>query len=107
MRRPELGTASTIDMFSDSERFRPGENEMKINFALASAFVVGFVLSAGAQTTTTSYYVVQDVKTKKCEIVDQKPVSKEMMVIGGDEVIYHSRTEAESALKTVKVCHTE
>ena len=103
-----MGTAVTIDMFSDSEGFRPGENEMKINFALAGAFVVGVALSAGAQTTsTTSYYVVQDVKTKKCEIVDQKPVSREMTVVGGDGVIYHSRVEAENALKTVKVCHTE
>ena len=79
---------------------------MKINIALVGAFLVGFALPAAAQTTT-SYYVVQDVKTKKCEIVDQKPVSKEMTVVGGDGVIYHSRTEAESALKTVKVCHTE
>jgi hypothetical protein len=38
---------------------------MKVNLALAGAFLVGFALSAGAQTTTTtSYYVVQDVKTK-------------------------------------------
>jgi hypothetical protein len=80
---------------------------MKINFALAGAFVVGVVLSAGAQTSTTSYYVVQDVKTKKCEIVDQKPVSREITVVGGDGVVYQTRTEAESALKTVKVCHTE
>jgi hypothetical protein len=80
---------------------------MKINFALAGAFVVGFVLSAGAQTSTTSYYVVQDIKTKKCEIVDQKPVSREITVVGGDGVVYQTRTEAESALKTVKVCHTE
>jgi hypothetical protein len=81
---------------------------MKVNLALAGAFVVGVVLSAGAQTTTTtSYYVVQDVKTKKCEIVDQKPVAKEMTVVGGDGVIYHTRVEAETAMKTVKVCHTE
>ena len=79
---------------------------MKINIALVSVFLVGFALPAAAQTTT-SYYVVQDVKTKKCEIVDQKPVSKEMTVVGGDGVIYHSRTEAENALKTVKVCNTE
>ena len=79
---------------------------MKINIALVGAFLVGFALPAVSQTTT-SYYVVQDVKTKKCEIVDQKPVSKEMTVVGGDGVIYHTRTEAESALKTVKVCHTE
>ena len=81
---------------------------MKVNLAVAGAFLVGFALSAGAQTTTTtSYYVVQDVKTKKCEIVDQKPVSRDMTVVGGDGVIYHSRVEAETALKTVKVCHTE
>ena len=81
---------------------------MKVNLAVAGAFVVGVVLSAGAQTTTTtSYYVVQDVKTKKCEIVDQKPVAKEMTVVGGDGVIYHTRVEAETAMKTVKVCHTE
>ena len=79
---------------------------MKVNIALVGAFLVGFALPAVSQTTT-SYYVVQDVKTKKCEIVDQKPVSKEMTVVGGDGVIYHSRTEAENALKTVKVCHTE
>ena len=79
---------------------------MRVNIALVGAFLVGFALPAAAQTTT-SYYVVQDVKTKKCEIVDQKPVSKEMTVVGGDGVIYHSRMEAENALKTVKVCHTE
>ena len=80
---------------------------MKINIALAGAFIVGFALSAAAQTSTTSFYVVQDVKTKRCEIVDQKPASKEMTVVGGDGVVYHSRVEAENAMKTVKVCHTE
>jgi hypothetical protein len=81
---------------------------MRLNIALAGAFVTGFALSAAAQTTTTtSYYVVQDVKTKRCEIVDQKPVSRDMTVVGGDGVIYHTRVEAENALKTVKVCHSE
>ena len=37
---------------------------MKINIALVGAFLVGFALPAAAQTTT-SYYVVQDVNTKK------------------------------------------
>ena len=82
---------------------------MKVNLALTGAFLVGLALSAGAQTTTTStsYYVVQDVKTKKCEIVDQKPVSREMTVVGGDGVIDHTRVEAETEMKTVKICHTE
>ena len=77
---------------------------MKLNLALAGAFVAGLALPALAQT---SFSVVQDTKTKRCEIVDQKPVSKEMTVVGGDGVVYHTRVEAENAMKTVKVCHTE
>lgn len=80
---------------------------MKINLVLAGAFLVGFALPAAAQTSTTTYYVVQDVKTKKCEIVDKQPTSSEYTVVGPTGTIYHTRTEAESALKTVKVCHTE
>jgi hypothetical protein len=54
----------------------------------------------------TSYYIVQDVKTKKCAIVDKKPVATEATVVGPDGVVYKTRTEAETALKTVKVCTT-
>jgi uncharacterized protein (UPF0218 family) len=80
---------------------------MKVNIALAGAFLVGFALSAAAQTSTTSFYVVQDVKTKRCEIVDKQPTSTEYTVVGPTGTVYQSRTEAESAMKTVKVCHTE
>jgi hypothetical protein len=79
---------------------------MKLNIALAGAFVVGLALPALAQTTS-SYYVVQDVKTKHCRIVDQRPTTQEWTTIGGDGVVYHTRTEAESAMKTTKVCVSE
>jgi hypothetical protein len=74
---------------------------MKLNIALAGAFVVGLALPALAQT---SFYVVQDVKTKHCKIVDQKPTTQEWTMVGGDGTVYHTRTEAEGALKTTKVC---
>lgn len=54
----------------------------------------------------TSYYVVQDVKTKKCTVVDKKPVASEATVVGPEGVVYKTRTEAENAMKTVKVCTT-
>ena len=57
--------------------------------------------------SVTSYYVVQDVKTKKCTIIDKKPVATEATVIGPDGVVYKTRTEAESAMKTEKVCTTQ
>jgi len=82
---------------------------MKIKTALVVALVAGFVLPAAAQTTTTTttYYVVQDAKTKKCTIMDKKPEATETTVIGGDGVVYKTRTEAENAMKTVKVCTTQ
>ena len=62
-------------------------------------------LGAFAQTAT-SYYIVQDVKTKKCTIVDKKPAATEATLVGPDGVVYKTRTEAENAMKTVKVCTT-
>ena len=79
---------------------------MKLNIALAAAFVVGLALPAFAQTTT-SYYIVQDVKTKHCRIVDQRPSGEEWTVVGGNGVVYHTRTEAEGAMKTTKVCTSD
>jgi hypothetical protein len=72
---------------------------------LAGAIVLGFALPAFAQVD--SYYVVQDVKTKKCTIVDKKPMATEYTTVGPAGTIYKTRVEAESAMKTVKVCHTE
>ena len=57
---------------------------------------------AAAQTTTTEYYVVQDVKTKKCTIVDKRPTTTtEFTVLGNG---FKTRTEAESGMKTEKIC---
>jgi hypothetical protein len=54
----------------------------------------------------SALYIVQDVKTKKCTIVDKKPVASEATMVGPDGAIYKTRTEAETAMKTVKVCTT-
>jgi len=50
------------------------------------------------------FYVVQDVKTKKCTIVDQKPTTTTEMTVVGGTTVYKSRTEAETGMKSVKVC---
>ena len=64
------------------------------------------VLGALAQSAT-SFYIVQDVKTKKCTVVDKKPVVSEATIVGPEGVVYKTRTEAETAMKTVKVCTAE
>ena len=69
---------------------------------LATAMLAAFVSPSFAQST--QFYIVQDTSTKKCTIVDKKPTDTSMTVVSPSGTIYKSRTEAESGMKTVKVC---
>ena len=74
-------------------------------FVLAGAFAAFAATSAFAQTATvsTEYYVVRDEATKKCTIVDKKPTTTTTIVDNG---VFKTRTEAETGMKTMKVCTT-
>lgn len=79
---------------------------MKLKIAVAGALVAGFVLPAVAQAAD-EYYLVQDTKTKTCKIVQEKPATTgEWTMIGPQGQVYKTRTEAESAMKTTKICET-
>jgi hypothetical protein len=52
------------------------------------------------------FFIVQNVKTKRCTIVDRKPVVTTETVIVGNGKVYTTRAEAETGLKTVKICTT-
>jgi hypothetical protein len=70
-----------------------------------SAAVAAFaVTSAFAQTATVSseYYVVRDATTKKCTIVDKKPTATTTTVVG--DGVFKTKTEAETGMKSIKVC---
>ena len=67
---------------------------------LAATLLIAFVTPALA---ADEYYVVQDVKTKKCTIVDKKPVDTTTYTQVGP-VTFKTRSEAETGMKTVKVC---
>ncbi|HEU4887270.1 MAG TPA: hypothetical protein VFV49_05240 [Thermoanaerobaculia bacterium] len=51
------------------------------------------------------FYIVQDTSTKRCQIVEQRPTSTTTTTIVGDGM-FKTRVEAESAMKTVKVCES-
>jgi hypothetical protein len=77
------------------------EDIMRIKSLAAAALIAAFVTPAfGAD----EFYVVQDAKTKKCTIVDKKPVDTTTTVVSPSGMVYKSRTEAEAGMKTVKVC---
>jgi hypothetical protein len=67
---------------------------------MAGMLVIAFAMPAFA---ADEFYVVQDVKTKKCTIVDKKPTTTTEVTVVGNSV-YKTRTEAETGMKTVKVC---
>ena len=69
---------------------------------VAAALVASFAAPAFAQ----EFYVVQDTATKKCTIVDKKPTVSTMTVVSPTGTVYKTRAEAETGMKTVKVCTT-
>jgi len=78
------------------------EETLMKKFLLSSAIVAFTASSAFAQTAVTSeYYVVRDATTKKCTIVDKKPTTTTTIVDNG---VFKTRTEAETGMKTMKVC---
>ena len=78
---------------------------------IASVMLAGLALPASAQTSTTTtttsgdYYVVQDVQTKRCTVVSEKPKTTTSLVIGTSG--FKTQTEAEGSIKTTKVCTTD
>ena len=76
---------------------------MTPKIVLASLLVVGFALPAAAD----SYYLTQDMKTRKCTVTRERPTTTEVTVIGGDGQVYTTQSEAEGAMKITKVCTTE
>jgi len=67
--------------------------------------VCAAVLAAFVTPAMADFYVVQDTATKKCTIVDKKPTVTTSVVVG-DGKVFKTRTEAETGMKTVKVCTT-
>ena len=69
-------------------------------YLIAAAFVATLGGLASAQYAT-EYYIVQDTTTKKCTIVEQKPTSSTVVEVGPSA--FRSRSDAEGAIKAVKV----
>jgi hypothetical protein len=64
--------------------------------------LTGSSFAQGMSQTTTEYYVVQDTTTKKCTIVDKKPTTSTTVTVG--DGVFKTRTEAETGMKSIKVC---
>lgn len=69
-------------------------------FAIAATLAV-FATPVLAQS---SFYIVQDTATKKCTITSERPTVNTQTVVSPSGTVYKTRAEAETGMKTVKVC---
>ena len=71
---------------------------------LASAMLAASAVTASAQTTVVEerYYVIQEPATKRCTIVNERPVSSTSVIL--DLGIFKTRTDAELGARQSKVC---
>ena len=81
-----------------------GDEHMSLKrFVTSTAVIAALTLPAlSALAQDSAFYIVQDVKTKKCTIVDKKPTTTTTTVV--DNGVFKTRTEAETGMKTMKVC---
>jgi hypothetical protein len=64
---------------------------------------LAFAATTVAQNAMAAeFYVVRDATTQKCTVVESKPTSTTTTVV--DNGIYKTKTEAETGMKTTKVC---
>ena len=64
---------------------------------------LAFAASTIAQTAMAAeFYVVRDATTKKCTVVETKPTTSTVTVV--DNGTFKTKTEAETGMKTMKVC---
>jgi hypothetical protein len=82
-----------------------GASKRESNMRNTFAAMLAAVISTAAFAQTSEFYVVQDVKTKRCTIVDKRPATTTEMTVVGNGV-YKTRAEAETGMKSVKVCTT-
>ncbi len=76
------------------------ENALK-KFLMIGA--LAFAATTVAETAMAAeFYVVRDSATKKCTVVETKPTSTTTTIV--DNGTYKTKTEAESGMKTTKVC---
>ena len=81
---------------------KPEEDTLK-KFLMIGA--VAFAATTVAQSAMAAeFYVVRDSTTKKCTIVDAKPTTTTTTVV--DNGTFKTKTEAETGMKTMKVCTT-
>jgi hypothetical protein len=72
---------------------------------LAIVTVMTSLVAAAAPARAAEFYLVQDTATKRCQVVDQRPTSITLVVVGEGRS-FATRAEAESAMRGAEPCRS-
>jgi len=95
-----IGNIWLFGRFCPCIKRKPKEDTLK---KLLIVGALAFAATSIAQTASAAeFYVVRDATTKKCTIVDSKPTTTTTTVV--DNGTFKTKTEAETGMKSMKVC---
>jgi hypothetical protein len=76
---------------------------MNPTIKLVAAFAVGFAIPATA-ATGQAWKLAQDAKTKKCAVIEKRPVGAAYTIIGDNG--HKTRVEMQEVTRTAEACAT-
>ena len=65
------------------------------------------VLLVSTPIWAAEFYILRDLTTQKCSVVDKRPVTAVRTITLASDAIYKSRGDAESAMRAIKVCSSQ
>jgi hypothetical protein len=65
------------------------------------------VLLVSTPIWAAEFYIMRDLTTQKCSVVDKRPVTAVRTITLASDAIYKSRGDAESAMRAIKVCSSQ
>jgi hypothetical protein len=71
---------------------------------MRTAFAVALLVATVTPTLAQEFFIVQDARSKRCQIVDVRPSGPDMVVVGPTGQMYATRDEASRAMETVEIC---
>lgn len=64
-----------------------------------------FLVAGGAAPARADeFYIVRDLTTQKCTVVNKRPTTDTRTITLATDTIYKSQADAEFGMKTIKVC---
>lgn len=65
---------------------------------------IAFLVSSYTAVWAEEFYIVRDLATQKCTVVNKRPVTNTRTITLATDTIFKIRADAEAGVKSIKVC---